>query len=50
MLYDFQQRPTKKEIINCLTLAEETGADSAKIAVMPKTLVDVLVLLSLPIQ
>ncbi|MFB1051218.1 type I 3-dehydroquinate dehydratase [Paraliobacillus sp. JSM ZJ581] len=43
--HDFQQTPTKQEIINRLTLAQETGADIAKIAVMPKTPADVLVLL-----
>ncbi|WP_182201282.1 type I 3-dehydroquinate dehydratase [Paraliobacillus salinarum] len=43
--HDFKQTPPKQEIIHRLTLAQEKSADIAKIAVMPKTPADVLVLL-----
>lgn len=43
--HDFQKTPSKQEIINRLTFAQEKGANIAKIAVMPKTPADVLVLL-----
>ncbi|CQR46510.1 3-dehydroquinate dehydratase [Paraliobacillus sp. PM-2] len=43
--HDFHKTPSKQEIINRLTSAQQSGADIAKIAVMPKTPKDVLVLL-----
>ncbi|MEH7274936.1 type I 3-dehydroquinate dehydratase [Neobacillus vireti] len=43
--HDFDKTPAKEEIISRLRKAQELGADLPKIAVMPKTAADVLLLL-----
>ncbi|MEH7176921.1 type I 3-dehydroquinate dehydratase [Neobacillus vireti] len=43
--HDFDKTPAKEEIISRLRKAQELGADLPKIAVMPKTAADVLILL-----
>lgn len=43
--HDFKKTPKQAEICNRLTLMEKTGADLAKVAVMPQNVTDVLNLL-----
>jgi len=42
--HDFQTTPAEADIVNTLIQAEDTGADIAKIAVMPRSIKDVLTL------
>lgn len=48
--HDFQQTPTKEEIIRRLTYMQEKGADILKIAVMPQSRRDVLTLLEATVE
>lgn len=44
--HDFKNTPEEEEIINTLREAQDLGADIAKIAVMPNSISDVLILLN----
>ena len=45
--HDFQQTPTQAALVEKFSLAQELGADVAKVAVMPRRMEDVLTLLAL---
>lgn len=48
--HDFAKTPTKEEILHRLKMAEQLGADIPKIAVMPKSEKDVLLLLEATLE
>ena len=48
--HNFQQTPAIEQIVEKLVLAEKSGADIAKVAVMPRAIEDVLTLLSATLE